>query len=145
MRRPDLPFEITVSRLLSSPFEPTFHLSLTLLDTLSDLDLYFALDEEYHPYSDYTLKQSYYASSCLGATGVSPFGPDLSRSLCPRSNARPQLEFRPGYSLFARRYWGNLVLISFPVLTDMLKFGTWSRVTQVMQRLLPRPGVHPAI
>ena len=136
MRRRDLPFEVTVSRLLSSPFEPTFHLSLTLLDTLSDLDLYFALDEEYHPYSDYTLKQSYYASSCQGATGVSPFGPDLSRSLCPRDSARPQLEFRPGYSLFARRYWGNLVLISFPGLTDMLKFGPWSRAAQVRLSLL---------
>ena len=87
MCRPSLPFEVTVSRLLSSPFEPTFHLSLTLLDTLSDLDLYFALDEEYHPYSDYTLKQSYYASSCLEATGVSPFGPHLSRCFTP-STAR---------------------------------------------------------
>ena len=145
MRRPSLPFEVTVSRLLSSPFEPTFHLSLTLLDTLSDLDLYFALDEEYHPYSDYTLKQSYYASSCAEATGVSPCVLDRSRSLCPRDSAHPQLEFRPGYSLFARRYWGNLVLISFPGLTDMLKFGPWSRAAQVMQCLLPRPGVHPAI
>jgi hypothetical protein len=131
MHRPGLPFEVTVSRLLSSPYGPTFHLSLTLLDTLSDLDLYFALDEEYHPCSDYTLKQSYYASSCLGATGVSPFGPDLSRSLCPRSSARPQLEFRPGSPLFARRYWRDLVLISFPGLTDMLKFGPWSRAAQV--------------
>jgi len=62
MRCPHLPFKIIVSRLLSNPFESTFHLSLTLLDTLSDLDLYLALDEEYHPYSHYTLKQCYYAS-----------------------------------------------------------------------------------
>ncbi|CAL6112015.1 Conserved_hypothetical protein [Hexamita inflata] len=64
---PRLPFKIIVSRLLSNPFESTFHLSLTLLDTLSDLDLYLALDEEYHPYSYYTLKQYYYASQCKGA------------------------------------------------------------------------------
>jgi len=142
MHRPGLPFEVTVSRLLSGPYEPTFHLSLTLLDTLSDLDLYFALDEEYHPHSDYTLKQSYYASSCLGTTGVSPFGPGLSRPLCPLGSARPQLEFRPGYSLFARRYWGNLVLISFPGLTDMLKFGPWSRAAQVTLVFLLRDRLY---
>lgn len=45
--------------------------------------------------------------------------------------ARPQLEFRPGFSLFARRYWRNLFLISCPGLTDMLKFGPWSRAAQV--------------
>jgi len=67
---------------------------------------------------------------------VSPFGPDLSRSLCPHVSARPQLEFRPGSSLFARRYWGNLILISFPGLTDMLKFGPWSRAAQVRRSLL---------
>jgi len=67
MRCPRLPFKIIVSRLLSNPFESTFHLSLTLLDTLSDLDLYLALDEEYHPHSYYTLKQYYYASLCKGA------------------------------------------------------------------------------
>jgi len=118
-----LPFEIIVSRLLSNPCESAFHLSLTLLDTLSDLDLYFALDEEYHPYSHYTLKQCYYASYSHGTTGVAPCSLARSRTLCSISNARPQLEFRPGSSLFARRYWRNLVLISFPGLTDMLKFG----------------------
>lgn len=60
MRSPGLPFEITVSRLLSTLYRVTFHLSLTLLDTLSDLDLYLALGEEYHLYSHYTLKQCYY-------------------------------------------------------------------------------------
>jgi len=118
-----LPFEIIVSRLLSNPYESTFHLSLTLLDTLSDLDLYLALDEEYHPYSHYTLKQCYYASKCYGATRVALFGLPCSKGLCPVSIARPQLEFRPGTSLFARRYWGNPFLVSFPGLTDMVKFG----------------------
>jgi len=123
MRCPHLPFEIIVSRLLSNPFESAFHLSLTLLNSLSDLDLYLALDEEYHPYSHYTLKQCYYASSCQGATRVALYGLAGSTALCPRDIARPQLEFRPGISLFARRYWRNLCLISFPRLTDMLKFG----------------------
>lgn len=54
-----LPFSSAVSRLLSNPFESAFHLSLALLNSLSDLDLYLALDEEYHPYSHYTLKQCY--------------------------------------------------------------------------------------
>ena len=123
MRCPHLPFEIIVSRLLSNPFESAFHLSLTLLNTLSDLNLYLALDEEYHPYSHYTLKQCYYASKYLGTTRVALCGLADSTALCPCSNARPQLEFRPGTSLFARRYWRNLFLISFPTLTDMLKFG----------------------
>jgi len=68
MRSPRLPFAIIVSRLLSNPDESAFHLSLTLLDTLSDLDLYLALGEEYLPYSHYTLKQCYYASNCSGST-----------------------------------------------------------------------------
>lgn len=59
---PRLPFAIIVSRLLSNPSESAFHLSLTLLDALSDSDLYSALGEEYLPYSRYTLKQRYYAS-----------------------------------------------------------------------------------
>lgn len=78
-----LPFEIIVSRLLSNPCESAFHLSLTLLDTLSDLDLYSALDEEYHPYSHYTLKQCYYASVCSGATRVALFCPAGSTALRP--------------------------------------------------------------
>jgi len=57
-----LPFGIAVSRLLSNPYESTFHLSLTLLNPLSDLDLYLALEVKYLPYSYYTLKQYYYAS-----------------------------------------------------------------------------------
>jgi len=117
-----LSFGIAVSRLLSNPFESAFHLSLTLLDTLSDLDRYLALEGEYLPHSYYTLKQYYYASSCQGATGVAPCVPADSTALRPRDIARPQLEFRPGFSLFARRYWGNLVLIYVPGLTDMLKF-----------------------
>jgi len=123
MRCPRLPFEIIVSRLLSSPLEPAFHLSLTLLDTLSDLNLYLALGEEYHPYSYYTLKQYYYASKCQEATRVALYGPAGSTALCFLGNARPQLEFRPGISLFARRYWRNHILFSVPALTDMLKFG----------------------
>jgi len=54
-------------------------------------------------------------------------------------SAHPQLEFRPGFSLFARRYWGNLILISFPGLTDMLKFGPWSRAAQVRFCCFCRP------
>jgi len=123
MRCPHLPFEIIVSRLLSNPYESAFHLSLTLLNTLSDLNLYLALDEEYHPYSHYTLKQCYCASKCLGVTGVAPFSLAYSMAIYPNGVACPQLEFRPGTSLFARRYWRNLILISFPRLTDMLKFG----------------------
>jgi hypothetical protein len=57
---PLLILQVKVSRLLSNPYESTFHLSLTLLDALSDLDLYLALEEEYLPYSHYTLKQCYY-------------------------------------------------------------------------------------
>jgi len=57
-----LPFEVTVSRLLSTLHRATFHLSLTLLDTLSDFDIYLALGEEYHLYSRYTLKQRYYSN-----------------------------------------------------------------------------------
>jgi len=122
-RRRSLSFGIAVSRLLSNPFESAFHLSLTLLNPLSDLDLYLALEGEYLPYSYYTLKQYYYASSCQGATRVALCVPWDSTQLCPRDIARPQLEFRPGLSLFARRYWGNLILIYVPGLTDMLKFG----------------------
>ncbi len=109
MRCRGLPLEIAVSRLLSNPCESAFQLSLTLLDALSDLDLYLALEGEYLPYSHYTLKQCYYASWCLGATGVSPCVPAVSTALRPLDSARPQLEFRPGCSLFARRYWGNLL------------------------------------
>lgn len=140
MFRPGLPFELTVSRLLSSPFEPTFHLSLTLLDSLSDLDLYSALDEEYHPYSYYTLKQYYYASTRQEAAGVAPLRLGHSRPHCSHDSARPQLEFRPGSSLFARRYWRNLILISFPALTDMLKFSAWSRAAQVGFNVVERGG-----
>jgi len=120
-----LPFEITVSRLLSNPFESTFHLSLTLLNTLSDLALCLALDEEYHPYSYYTLKQYYYASKYLGATRVSLCVQADSTACTPTTmHAHNFLaELKPGNSLFARRYWRNLVLISVPGLTDMLKFG----------------------
>lgn len=64
--------------------------------------------------------------------------PEFHRTVCavqgnlvPVDIARPQLEFGPGSSLFARRYWGSLVLISCPGLTDMLKFGPWSRGAQV--------------
>lgn len=63
----------------------------------------------------------------------------------PVDSAHPQLEFRPGSSLFARRYWGNLFLISFPGLTDMLKFGPWSRAAQVRLNCFCRPeGFRPA-
>lgn len=109
MNRRGLPLKIAVSRLLSDPFESAFQLSLTLLDTLSDLDLYLALEGEYLPHSYYTLKQYYYASSRLGATGVSPCVQAVSTALRPRGHARPQLEFRPGSSPFARRYSGNLL------------------------------------
>lgn len=109
MRCRGLPLYIAVSRLLSNPFESAFQLSLTLLDPLSDLDLYLALEGEYLPYSYYTLKQYYYASSRPGATGVSPCVLAVSTALRPDGSARPQLEFRPGCSLFARRYWGNLL------------------------------------
>jgi hypothetical protein len=144
MRYPHLPFEIIVSRLLSNPYESAFHLSLTLLNPLSDLDLYLALDEEYHPYSHYTLKQCYYASKYQGATRVALCGLACSTALCPNDDARPQLEFRPGISLFARRYWRNLILISFPRLTDMLKFGLWSRTTQVAFLFSTEAGMPPA-
>ena len=62
----------------------------------------------------------------------------------PVDSAHPQLEFRPGSSLFARRYWRNLVLISFPGLTDMLKFGPWSRAAQVTPPIQLSCGVLPA-
>lgn len=91
---PRLPFEIIVSRLLSIPYETTFHLSLTLLNTLSDLDLYLALDEEYHPYSYYTLKQYYYASKHLGATRVALCGLADSTALCPYWRCTPTIRIQ---------------------------------------------------
>jgi len=90
MRCRGLPFEITVSRLLSSPSEPAFHLSLTLLNPLSDLDIYLALGGGYPPYSYYTLKQYYYASSFQGATRVALCGLADSTALCARGEARLQ-------------------------------------------------------
>jgi len=123
MHSRNLPFEITVSRLLSNPYESTFHLSLTLLNPLSDLNIYLALEGEYLPYSYYTLKQYYYTSSYNEATRVALCVPADSTALCFNCVARLQLEFRSGTSLFARRYWENLILISVPGLTDMLKFG----------------------
>jgi len=71
-----------------------------------------------------------------GTTRVALFGLAGSTALCPLYIARPQLEFRPGISLFARRYLGNLFLISFPRLTDMLKFGLYSRTAQVIFLLI---------
>lgn len=99
-------FRMLVSRLLSSPRGPTFHRSLTLLGTLSDLGMYSALDGRYHPHSHYTLKQCYWRRAGQGYRGVtvcaSPF---QAKAPAPAS---PQLVFGPGSSLFARRYWGNL-------------------------------------
>ncbi|CAL6016734.1 Hypothetical_protein [Hexamita inflata] len=83
-------------------------------------------------------------ASARGPTRVALFGPAGSTALCPRCNARPQLEFRPGTSLFARRYWGNLALISFPGLTDMLKFGPQSRTAQVACCSLQKKGPPPS-
>ena len=120
--RRHLPFKVSVSRLLSNPYESTFHLSLTLLDPLSDLGMYLALEGEYLPHSCYTLKQHYYTS--LRRTPPEfhrlrqPFPGHIARCL-----QLAHTIFRPGYFLFARRYWGNLILISSPGLIDMLKFG----------------------
>jgi len=58
---------------------------------------------------------------------VRPFKSSLSYS-----NARLQLlvGLWSGVCLFARRYWGNLSLISSPGLIDMLKFSPWSYIVQ---------------
>jgi len=88
-----------VSRLLSSPVGPTFHLSLTLLNALSDKELYLALEGAYPPYSYYTLKQYYYPSKCLRTTGISPYVSVRSGTVRHACNARPQLLSDSGLAL----------------------------------------------
>jgi len=81
-----LPLCTMVSRLLSSPYGPTFHLSLALLHSLSDRSLYLALEGAYLLCSYYTLKQYYCSSVWIKTTGVSPSMPTCSKVICLNSS-----------------------------------------------------------
>jgi len=112
-----LPLCTMVSRLLSSPCGPTFHLSLALLHTLSDRSLYLALEGAYLLCSYYTLKQYYCASMRIGATGVSPSTPTRSRVIRPN----------PSLAHNSFRIQARLVLVRSPLLEQShFDFFSWT-------------------
>ena len=112
-----VPFCTMVSRLLSSPWGPTFHLSLALLHSLSDSGLYLAFERAYARCSHYTLKQCYCASERAEATGVSPSAPSRSRVICPR----------PSHAHSPLRVQARLLLVRSPLLEQShFDFFSWT-------------------
>lgn len=109
MHCPGLPFEIAVSRLLSSP-----------------LGLLFTFHSRYSiRYRTWTcilpwMRNTTLIHTTLSSSATTParvWGPPESHRVARvTQNPLPPLtahthnyEFRPGCSLFARRYWGNLL------------------------------------
>jgi hypothetical protein len=141
--RRDLPFRAAhvCNRLVSGAFHPHSGVLFSFLSPYYcaiGLEAYLVLEVSVFqlsaPKLGYGILGSQLSSFWFVLTGLSPSLADLSRSLL-----LPQLggswaynsTFPIGYpwdsvwtfSLFARCYWGNPVLVSFPSPTKMLPFG----------------------